>query len=231
MGGAKGIGRGLLDSMLGRGFSSVIVTARGEPGALPPNAEFVAMDMLDDGSVKRGCQRIAEKMPAMDAIFMVAGMAGSKGPWNEASADEMATVYRCNVIGPMLVAQHLMPNLEKGSDKLLVHVSTSFASIGDNSNGTSAPYRCSKAALNMWTKSLAVELQNRVKVLAYNPGVVVTELLGDFFQVSKEKLEEMGRAQNWKMPEQAGEDLCNVCLDEKRESGHFYSFDGSEIEW
>jgi len=54
-----------------------------------------------------------------------------------------------------------------------------MGSIDDNTSGSYYPYRASKTALNMITKSLAVDLKPKgIQVIAIHPGHVKTDMGG-----------------------------------------------------
>ncbi len=89
-------------------------------------------------------------------------------------------MMRVNVMGPFRLVARLVPNLMLGNRKLVVMMSSDLGSITNNLQGQSHGYRSSKAALNMVTKGLSVELRNRgVTVVSMAPGWTRTELGGD----------------------------------------------------
>ncbi|MEZ6318459.1 MAG: SDR family NAD(P)-dependent oxidoreductase [Phycisphaerales bacterium] len=109
----------------------------------------------------------------------------------ETTDDHLLDTYRANVAGPMLVTQALLPNLERSRRKLVVHISSDFASITkagkDNWSGYLA-YRSSKAALSMVHVLLANELRPRgVTCLAVHPGWVQTDMGGPDAQITTEQ--------------------------------------------
>ncbi len=60
-----------------------------------------------------------------------------------------------------------------------MNISSRFGSIDDNTSGGYYGYRTSKAALNMITKSLAVDLKPKgIQVIAIHPGHVKTDMGG-----------------------------------------------------
>ena len=63
--------------------------------------------------------------------------------------------------------------------KKVAHVSSGLGSVGDNSSGGLYAYRMSKAALNMASKSMAVDLRGEgVLSVVFNPGWVQTIWVG-----------------------------------------------------
>lgn len=128
------------------------------------------------------------------------------------------TAYRVNVVGPVIAAQHLIPLLKEGKQRLLVNVTSRMGSIDDNSSGRFAAYRMSKAALNMWNKSLSVECPT-ISCIAYHPGVVATDLLASMIGANA--------ASANKSPHQAAEEMLSLVYQAK--SGSFLSWDGKII--
>ena len=106
-------------------------------------------------------------------------------------------------------------------------ISARVGSIADNRLGGWYAYRASKAAQNMFTKNLAIELGRRAKnlcVLALHPGTVDTGLSAPFQKnVPEEKLFSVERA--------AGQLLAIVRRATPAETGRFYAWDGAEIPW
>lgn len=74
----------------------------------------------------------------------------------------------------------------------MVNMSARVGSIGDNRFGGWYSYRLSKAALNMTTKNLSIELgrgKKRVICLSLHPGTVDTDLSRPYHKnVAKDKL-------------------------------------------
>jgi len=61
----------------------------------------------------------------------------------------------------------------------MINISSRLGSIGDNSSGDDYGYRMSKAAQNMLTSNLAIELGKKgVCVAALHPGIVATGMTG-----------------------------------------------------
>ena len=58
-------------------------------------------------------------------------------------------------------------------------MSSSSASIAENSGGSSYPYRCCKSGMNMAMKSLSVDIKDTgILVMAMHPGWVKTRMGG-----------------------------------------------------
>lgn len=106
-----------------------------------------------------------------------------------------------NAVAPLLLIQALAPMLKTHVGRrrdgnggrpwsLVANISARVGSISDNSLGGWYSYRMSKAAQNMGTKTVALELRRQgTLVLGLHPGTVATGLSEPFQQgVPKERL-------------------------------------------
>src|SRR3546814_1836311 len=67
----------------------------------------------------------------------------------------------------------------KSAHKTVINISSRMGSIGENTSGGDYIYRSSKAALNMVTKSLAIDLAGRgITVISFHPGWVQSDMGG-----------------------------------------------------
>ncbi|MEO5731201.1 MAG: SDR family NAD(P)-dependent oxidoreductase [Byssovorax sp.] len=101
------------------------------------------------------------------------------------AADLKRDGIHCAVINPGWVKTDmggtgaLLPQLRRGKVKKVLHVTSGMGSIGDNTDGGAYGYRMSKAALNMGSRSMAVDLKpDGISVAVINPGWVKTDMGG-----------------------------------------------------
>ena len=81
-----------------------------------------------------------------------------------------------NTLGPLRMAEAFIDHIVRSERKLIVNISTRMGSVADNGSGGHYLYRSSKAGLNMVTKSLAVDLQEKgIIAVALHPGWVRTD--------------------------------------------------------
>ena len=121
---------------------------------------------------------------AIDLVFNVAGVYG--GPRQslrqmaeDLALDDVAHTFDVNALGALRVAVALLPHVRRGTAKKLVHVTSGMGSIADNASGGYYAYRMSKAALNMMSRSLAVDLRGEgIASYVINPGWVQTDMGG-----------------------------------------------------
>jgi NAD(P)-dependent dehydrogenase (short-subunit alcohol dehydrogenase family) len=127
----------------------------------------------------------------------------------------------------VLLAKHLVPLLRHGDRSIFATISAKVGSIGDNQLGGWYGYRASKAALNMFMRTAAIEYGRKSPntiVALLHPGTTDTRLSQPFQRnVPPEKLFSTERTveQLWTVLNQLGPD----------NSGQFFSWDGAEIPW
>lgn len=121
---------------------------------------------------------------AIDIVFNVAGVYGGPTQSLAQMAQDLALAdvhdtFDVNAVGPLRVSVALLPHVRRGTAKKLVHVTSGMGSISDNTSGGYYAYRMSKAALNMMSRSLAVDLRGEgITSVVINPGWVQTAMGG-----------------------------------------------------
>lgn len=158
----------------------VIGTARKPGGAeelQATGARVVQLDVLDQDSVAAMANLLEGK--AIDLLINNAGIFPRESSIQNVDLDDYSRTLAVNTIGPVRVTQALLDNLRQGDKKQIVNMSSALGSIGDNSRGGFYGYRESKAALNMFSKTLAAELgPEGFTCLAIHPGWVATDMGG-----------------------------------------------------
>ncbi|XP_017461160.1 PREDICTED: C-factor-like, partial [Rhagoletis zephyria] len=88
---------------------------------------------------------------------------------------DMLTNIEVNAVAPLVLTKALLPQLKasasSGQKTIVANISSQMGSIDDNKSGGSYAYRSSKAAQNMISKSLSVDLApSKIIILALHPG-------------------------------------------------------------
>jgi NAD(P)-dependent dehydrogenase (short-subunit alcohol dehydrogenase family) len=206
----RGIGLELVKQLKARG-DDVIACARSRSPEL--DALEVPVQLVDVRDAKS--VRALKVTGPLDLVFNVAGVnGGPKQSIKQMAEDlEMRDVldtFDVNAVGPLRIAVALRPYLRSGSK--LVHVTSGMGSITDNTSGGAYAYRMSKAALNMASRSLAVDLKgDGIISVVINPGWVQTDMGGKsattpvdesvrgiLREVDRATLEDSGQFLNWK---------------------------------
>ena len=85
--------------------------------------------------------------------------------------------FEVNALGPLSMALAFRKRFRRGSR--MVNISSRLGSMEDNDSGEDYGYRMSKAAQNMLTSNLSIDLAKEdVIVVALHPGIVATGMTG-----------------------------------------------------
>jgi len=219
----KGIGLALVEKYLAEGWH-VYATARkpDEASALlalqsNPHLHIYKLDVGNDIQ-RKTLESELDGIP-LDILLNNAGIWGQMGATFE-STDEKQWLegFRINTIAPMQMMQAFAKNVAASELKIMANMSSKMGSIDDNGSGSSYVYRSTKTALNMISKSAAIDLKTRgISVVILHPGWVRTDMGGAYGEINTQ---------------QSAQALHSI-LDQVTlaDSGTFYDIDGSTIAW
>lgn len=158
----------------------VIGTARNPESAAElaaSGAHVVQLDVTDQASVDRMADDLADR--PIDVLINNAGIQPLMWKLAEIDIEKYEDALSVNTVGPVRTTLALLPNLRSGEARKIINITTDVSSIAENTDGGFYGYRESKAALNMFTKSLASELGPEGFVcIVLHPGWVRTDLGG-----------------------------------------------------
>jgi NAD(P)-dependent dehydrogenase (short-subunit alcohol dehydrogenase family) len=197
----------------------VIGTARNPDDAEELKAlgvQVVQLDVADQASVDRMAAEL-EGRP-IDLLINNAGIFPRVSKIDEIDFDDYERTLAVNTLGPVRVTRALLPNLRQGSLKTIAGLSSNLGSIAENERGSFYGYRESKAALNMFTRSLASELSDESFIcVVIRPGWVQTDMGGPNANLTPEESITGMR-----------EVIANLST---ADSGTYWNYDGSQIAW
>ncbi len=175
----RGLGLAFARRLSADGFR-VIGTAR-RPDAADElrslGVRIEQLDVTDAQSVRRLAEAIGDA--PVDILINNAGIGSRAHALEDFDIDEAERIMQVNYLGPMRVTQALLPALRAGDRKLIVNITSTYGSIERNTRGGAYGYRESKAALNMFTRSLAAELEpHGFTCIVMSPGWVKTDMGG-----------------------------------------------------
>ncbi|MDZ8117815.1 SDR family oxidoreductase [Pontiella agarivorans] len=227
----RGIGLGLVKCYLESGYR--VIAACRNPERFPdggaasslsesmenkgPSVVRLKMDVSDPESIELAVLQLNTFGLKLDRVINNAGVCPleKRGDW---SAEAFAQTFRVNATGPALVAQGVIPLMNSGSK--LVNMTSGMGSLELNLNpreGLDA-YAMSKAALNILTRRLAVQLaEEGIAVYAISPGWVQTDMGGAEAPVG--------------VDEAAPEIMKSIEKLSMEQSGLFLSENGETIPW
>lgn len=154
----------------------------------------------------------------IDLLINNAGIYGPRSGFGGQDFDAWRDVLEINLLAPMRMVESFLPQLELAETPAVVNLSSRLGSIETDEGGGSYPYRTSKAALNMVSKNLSVDLAEKgITIVSVHPGWVRTDMGGKSASVSAEDSVTGLRA---------------VIADLTPEkSGRFFGYDGEELPW
>ena len=180
------------------------------------NITIHKLDVADELKVASLARELIDE--PVDLLINNAGYYGEKTPFGETDYEDWMHHFKVNTMGPMRMAEAFVRHVGASEKKLIVNISSKVGSVGENTSGNSYPYRSSKCALNMVTKSLSIDLAEQdITVLALHPGWVQTEMGGPDALISTAKSVSGLR----KVIAKAG----------KEQTGQFINYDGTQIPW
>lgn len=181
-GGARGIGRAIVERLLASGASVAIWDLDAKVAeeaarelAVAGKVVAVAVDVTALASVTQAVAATVAALGGIDILVNNAGIAGANATVWQLDPEEWKRVLEINLNGPFLCCHEVVPEmLKKGYGRIV-----NIASIaGKEGNPNASHYSASKAGVVALTKSLGKELaQKGVIVNCVTPAVIETDIL------------------------------------------------------
>ena len=180
----RGVGLALAEQYYQAGWR-VIGVCRESSEALQAVAERVieGIDVTQAESVTALVKAL--KGESLDLLINNAGLLQDES-LGSIDFDSIRTQMEINAYAPLRVCETLLPLLKEGSK--IANITSRMGSIADNDSGGRYGYRASKAALNAFGKSLAMDLKPRgIAVAQLHPGYVKTRMVNFGGMISPEE--------------------------------------------
>ncbi|MBD2099741.1 SDR family NAD(P)-dependent oxidoreductase [Leptolyngbya sp. FACHB-261] len=190
------------------------------------------LDITEETQIATVVQEIQTETAALHTVINCVGVLheGTIQPeknLRQLNVEQLTRYFQVNSIGAVLLAKHIQPLLKHKDRAILATISAKVGSIGDNQLGGWYGYRASKAALNMFMRTTAIEYKRtcpQAIVVTLHPGTTDTQLSRPFQRsVPPEKLFSV---------ERTVQQLLTVLEQlQASDSGEFFSWDGSRLPW
>jgi len=191
---------------------------------------LIELDVTNEKHIEICAAKIAEVVgdEGLNCIINNAGVI-HRGNLESTSSDDFKRLYAVNTVGPAMVVKACLPLLRKASGQCshgnmsvsrasILNMSSKVGSISDNTSGGNYAYRMSKAALNMLTKNLSIELKpDHILAAIIHPGWVQTDMGGQNALISTTK--------------SVQGILKVVSAFTEKDTGTFYGWNGENIPW
>jgi NAD(P)-dependent dehydrogenase (short-subunit alcohol dehydrogenase family) len=178
-GGAGRLGRAICAALAREGARLAVADRRREAAAevatrLGGRAHSVEADVSDSASVEAMLEEATRALGPVDVLVNAHGIYPNV-PLLEMPADAWDAVYATNTRGTMLTCQAVAKQMvARGAAGAIVNISSAAA---ESARAGGAAYCGSKAAVNLLTHVLAIELgPNGIRVNAVAPGLVLDQV-------------------------------------------------------
>ncbi|MGH8141996.1 MAG: oxidoreductase [Steroidobacteraceae bacterium] len=171
-GGTRGIGAAIAQRLIDAG-AKVVVAARTRNDATPAAATFVAGDLTTSEGVTAIATKAIAALGGLDILVNHAGggRAFLEGSWTIPDK-EWHDSFALNVFAAIRLTSAVLPALRASKAAAVVNISSAAATMPF---GPFAHYGAAKAALDYYSRTLAVELAaSGVRVNVVSPGVIST---------------------------------------------------------
>ena len=189
-GGNRGIGLGISTAFAQSGANVVILCRNGESGrkAAENLAQYggrhtcIEVDITDRAAVAVAAKRVYEFFDRVDVLVNNAGVATTTGFFTPSGLDEWDRVIGTNLFGTANVVYSIVPGMrDSGHGGLIITIISNTAfSVAPARTHENSPYFASKAALNIFSKYLAITLgESGIRSISLSPGLTHSDLDGD----------------------------------------------------
>ncbi|XP_059061737.1 C-signal [Achroia grisella] len=234
----RGLGLGMVKYLLKQNKAEkIFATCRSSSEELKTLSQenkhlhILQLDVTNTAKFEEVASQISQVVGArgLNVLINNAAVATKFTKINLVKPEQLLENYAVNTVAPIILTKTLLPLLrqasEANSDKpvgtqraAVINLTSVLGSIAQNDQGGYYPYRCSKAALNMATKSMSLDLQkDQILVASVHPGWVRTDMGG-----SKAPLDVTTSINGL---------FDTIFKLREKDSGKFYQYDGTELPW
>jgi len=195
-GASRGLGRAMALGFAARGHRIVgcardavaLAALSSELKALPsaesgghdpgPGHWFAALDVSDDVAVEGFAGEVLSRFGPPDLLLNSAALVNANAPLWKVPPEEFSQVIDVNVKGCYHLIRHFLPPMIARGRGVVVNFSSGW---GRSTSPEVAPYCATKWAVEGLTRALASELPPGLAAVAFNPGIIDTEMLRSSF--------------------------------------------------
>ena len=136
------------------------------------------LDVTDPGGVQSFANRVEKVLGIPNLLVNNAGLINRNAVLTEISPEEFSSVLEVNLGGIHNMIRSFVPKMIKKGHGIIANFSSYW---GQSTAPDVAPYCASKWGVEGLTRSLAQELPKGLAAIAFNPGVINTDMLQSTF--------------------------------------------------
>ncbi len=173
---SRGIGKATAQKFLDEGWSVLGTSTSGESVLKHPNLKTYKLDVVSPKSIEKFVGQIGELKDKIDVLVNNAGVYPDRED-GTMPISILRKTLEVNLIGLADLCERLLPYINRGGH--IINISSGAATITEFSGSYVPAYQISKAALNMYTRTLASRLAGKgITVSSFDPGWVKTDMGG-----------------------------------------------------
>jgi len=190
-GASKGIGKALFEYLSKNKNNRLYLIARSFDTEKFKNTSFFKFDLSKNCNIRDLMDQIFKKidLSSSERVVLI-NNAGVLKPMTFSGNDkdhEVVNNISVNLIAPMLLTSNFIKNLKFfKKEKKVINISSG---AGKSPYAGWSAYTASKSAIDMFTKSVALEqkmLKNGIKIVSFAPGVVETDMQKEIRESNKD---------------------------------------------
>jgi len=135
-------------------------------------------DITQPEEVDKFANLTKDRLGIPDLLVNNAGLINKNAPLTQVQPDEFASVLAVNLGGIHNMIRSFVPMMQKADRGIIANFSSYW---GQSTAPEVGPYCASKWGVEGLTRSLAQELPSRIGAVAFNPGVINTDMLRSTF--------------------------------------------------
>ena len=136
------------------------------------------LDVTDPAGVDSFASRLEEILGVPDLLVNNAGLINRNAPLAEITPEEFSSVLSVNLGGIHNMIRSFVPKMMEKGQGIIANFSSYW---GQSTAPEVAPYCATKWGVEGLTRSLAQELPSGLAAVAFNPGVINTDMLQSTF--------------------------------------------------
>ena len=137
------------------------------------DVDTLVMDVGCPKAIRKGIDEVYEKYHRVDGLVNSAGII-RRTPFLEIPEDEWKQIYDIDVMGTFIACQQAAKYMKENRSGSIVNISSVLAKYPGEQM---VAYNSAKAAVNMMTETMAVELgEYGIRCNCIGPGIVVTDM-------------------------------------------------------
>ena len=171
LGSGIGYETGKLIKSLGGNLAGTIESEDQKKNVAPLTQDIFLLDLSNSQELQSAVQSAADRYEGLDGLVGAAGIIKLK-TIEATTAEDLKQTINVNLTANFELAQFANPFLKSGAS--LIFISSQIGLVGHDN---AAAYAASKAGLNGFAKSVALELANRqIRVNTVAPGPIMTPM-------------------------------------------------------